>query len=194
MRVTTKSIGLVIFVVIVSMLLGACSQGGSSASSTPAPAVKASTPAPAVKTSTPAPAPADKPPVNMAKLVSDVRSVFENLTDKIDSDMEDLESLHQTVVDKKDKISWMSRDARMDEEQRLKELRDSGMVLISQLQVDLNELDTRMTSEVSSVRLASSGSNTGQEELEEQAEKVQVYIKTTLQKIKTIEEFFSSIN
>lgn len=128
-----------------------------------------------------------------AKLVSDVRTVFDSLSDKINSNLEDLDALHQTVTDKKEKISWMSKEARLNEEQRLKELSDGGMILIAQIESDLSTLDSTMTSEIASIKLASSGI-LNEQALDEQAEDTKIFIQETKVKIREIKKFLTSLN
>lgn len=130
--------------------------------------------------------------VNTAKLVSDVRTTYVTLTEQISNELSDLESLQETTAEKIDKMSWMSRDARFDEEQRVKELRSSGLKQIAALKNAVASLDSQTSAQIASAKLASAGFS-DMTELDEEAAKISVFIKSTTSSIQKISDFFESI-
>ncbi len=152
-------------------------------------------------TSTPsattAPAPASvaqpvKQTVNAAKLVSDVRTIYSTRTEQISNELADLESLKETTAEKLDKIGWMSRAARYDEEQRVVELRDSGLKQVAALKDAVTSLDSQIMTQIASAKLASTGLPEVTE-LDQEAAKISTFVESTTKKIQEISDFLESI-
>ncbi|MDD3456850.1 hypothetical protein [Sphaerochaeta sp.] len=133
-----------------------------------------------------------KQTVNAAKLVSDVRTTYSTLTERISNELEDLGALKETTIEKLDKMAWMSKDARFDEEQRVKELRDSGLKQIADLKDAVASLDSQIGAQIASAKLASVGLPE-MAELDQEAARISTFVESTSKQIQEISDFFGSM-
>jgi gas vesicle protein len=133
-----------------------------------------------------------EPEVNVTMLVSNVRSTYQNKTDMIEKNMEDLEALRTASEDKVDKLDWMPPSSRQDELKRLEEVRDGGMQLISRVEEDLHSLTSDISLEINSMNWASS--TTEKEALNsEMGEQIGNFIVEKNRELEELKAFFARI-
>lgn len=138
------------------------------------------------------PAPQKEPEANVTMLVSNVRSTYQNKTDMIEKNLEDLIALRNTSEDKVDKLEWMPPSSRQDELKRLEEVKAGGLQLIAQMEKDLNSLTSDISLEINSLNWASS-TNEKEALNSEIGEQIESFIMEKNRELDELKAFFARI-